>query len=534
MRIINRALVQKVSGISPIWIVPVVALGIALWLAVQARLEHGANVVIEFESATDIKPGQTQIKLNDVKVGTVKDVKLTSDLKSVRVYAEIDREVSSHLSVNTRFWVVTPRISASGVSNLNTLISGVHIVMDPGESGRYATEFKGLSESPLFQSDEPGTSYVLQAEELGSLDIASPIYYRQIRVGEVTGYKLSESREQVDINIFVRAPYDELVQTRSRFWNVSGFGFSIDAEGMKARMASLTSLISGGIAFDNAVGFENATLAESGAKFYLYLDRESVLEGRFDVKHYYRLQFSGSVRGLTLGAPVEFRGIRVGEVVDVVLESADNLDDVLQVYIALEPQRLEHNENPSRENVDARMEDLVNQGLRAQMRTASLLTGSKFIDLVFSGESEAKFIRSENYSEIPTISDPSEALTQQASEVMDKISKIPFDDIGNNLSTSLASLNTILSTLEKKNTAGKIDDAFGNLEETLASANDALKQLNTTMQSMDHAISPDSELKYELTEMLKAVGDAANSVQLFVDELNRHPNALISGAKKDD
>ncbi len=539
MRIINSAMVQKVGGISPIWIVPVVALIIALWLAVQARLEHGANIVIDFDSAMDIKPGQTQIRLNDVKVGLVKDIKLSSDLKSVRVYAEIDREVSSHLSVNTRFWVVTPRISAAGVSNLETLISGVYIVMDPGESGSYETEFNGLSESPLFESDEPGTSYVLQAAELGSIDIASPIYYRQIRVGEVTGYKLSSTREQVDINIFVRAPYDELVQTRSRFWNVSGFGFSIDAEGMKARMASVASLISGGIAFDNTAGFEEVTLAEPGSSFYLYADRESVLEGRFDIKYYYRLQFSGSVRGLTIGAPVEFRGIRVGEVVDVVLVSADNLDNVLQVYIALEPQRLESHENPTREIVDSRVEDLVNQGLRAQMRTSSLITGSKFIDLIFVDESlptseESLFVRSENYSDIPTVVDPADALADQASEVLDKISQIPFDDIGRDLAGSLASLNTILSTLENENTAAKLDGTFGELEKTLTAATSALSQLNLTMESIDHAISPDSELKYELTEMLKAVGDAADSVQLFVDELNRHPNALISGAEKDE
>ena len=534
MRIINRAVAKKVGSISPIWIVPIVALGIALWLAVQARLEHGESVIIEFESAMDIKPGQTQIRLNDVKVGVVKNIRLSRDLKSVRVYAEIDREVSSHLSEHTRFWVVTPRISAAGVSNLNTLISGVYIVMDPGDAGAYQTEFQGLSESPLFHSDEPGTPYVLQAEELGSIDIASPIYYRQIKVGEVTGYKLAESREQVHINIFVRAPYDELVQTRSRFWNVSGFGFSIDAEGMKARMASLTSLISGGIAFDNAAGFEDANLADAGANFYLYQDRESVLEGRFDIKYYYRLRFSGSVRGLTIGAPVEFRGIRVGEVVDVVLENAENSDDVLHVYISMEPQRLEPNDNPSREEVDNRMEGLVNQGLRAQMRTSSIITGSKFIDLVFTDENGGTLLRQENFSELPTISDPTDVLANQASEIMEKINQVPFDKIGQELAGSLSSLNSMLATLEKENTAENITGVMRNLEQTLASANAVLQQVDSTMASIDQVVAPDSELKYELTGMLKSVADAAESVQLFVDELNRHPNALISGAKKDD
>ncbi|MDO6423686.1 intermembrane transport protein PqiB [Saccharophagus degradans] len=534
---INRATVQRISSISPIWIVPAVALAIALWLAVQARMEKGATIEIEFANATDIIPGQTQIRLKDVRVGLVKDVKLTRDLKSVRVIAELDREVSQNLSKNSRFWVVTPRISATGVSNLGTLISGVYIVMDPGEPGEFETKFKGLKEPPVYQSDEPGMQYVMQAEELGSIDIGSPLYYRQIRVGEVTSYKLAEDNNHVDINVFIRAPYNKLVQTRSRFWNVSGFGLSMGADGIKAHMASLASLISGGIAFDNAAGFENATLAEEGRRFFLYPDRESVQEGRFNIKYYYLLRFSDSVRGLTVGAPVEFRGIHIGEVVDVSLDTADNIEKSLLVYIAMEPQRLEPNTNPTREEVDARMESLVAQGLRAKMKTASMLTGSRYIDLVFENDANdghVAFVRAENYSEIPTANGTIDDLTREVAGIVGKVNNIPFEQIGSDLSASMSSLKTILGDLERNQTADKMDAAVANLDKTLENAKQALGQLDSVLQSVDHAIAPDSELKYELTEMLKAVSEAAGSVELFVNELNRNPNALISGVDKDD
>ncbi|VUD53803.1 Paraquat-inducible protein B [Thalassocella blandensis] len=532
---INKPVVQKIRAISPVWIVPTVALIIAIWLAVQARLEKGATIQITFSQASDIIAGQTLIKLKDVKVGVVKAVRLSSDLKSVVVTAEIDRNVSGYLSENTRFWVVTPRISAAGVSNLGTLISGVYIVMDPGESGSYTSKFEALNEPPSFVSDEPGTQYILQAEELGSLDIGSPIYFRQIRVGEVTGYQLSENRDYVNINVFVRDPNDSLVQTKSRFWNVSGFGVSIGADGMKARMASLASLINGGIAFDNVASFESSELAPEGQRFFLHPDRESVLEGQFDIEYFYLLKFSGSLRGLAVGAPVEYRGIKVGEVVDLQLASATSQDKSLHVFISLEPQRLEPETSPTREELDARLAKMVEGGLRAQMKTGSFITGSKLIELVFmDDQTPQSLVVKENYSELPTVEDSTDQMLNQIAEVVDKVNKIPFDQIGNDLAGSMRSLNLILSTLEKQNTAGKVDGAVENLEKTLASANEALSQIATTMESIDQAVAPDSALKYELTEMLESVAKAAKSVQLFVDELNRHPDALIYGADKNE
>ncbi|PCK09551.1 MAG: hypothetical protein COA42_03320 [Alteromonadaceae bacterium] len=531
--------VHKNPSISPVWIVPAVALIIAIWLAVQARMEKGEMIEIAFSNASDIIAGQTLVKLKDVEVGFVKRVELSKDLRSVMVKVELDSSASAYLGENTRFWVVTPRISAAGVSNLGTLISGVYIVMDPGEKGRYTTAFKGLDESPAFESDEPGRQYTLKSDILGSLDTGSPVYFRQVRVGEVTGYKLAKDYASVDVNIFIRAPYDELVHTKSRFWNVSGFGFSVGAEGVKAQMASLASILNGGIAFDNAVPFESRSRAEAGHLFHLHPDRESVVDGQFNIEYYYLLKFSGTVRGLNVGAPVEFRGLKVGEVINIELANSENADNTLHVYIAMEPQRFDSEASPTREQMDNRIDAMVREGLRGQMKTASLLTGSRFIDLSYvdindDSVAQQTLTSGEKFSAIPTIDDPADQITNQLVDILTKVEGIPFEDIGTDLADSMASLSVILGVFEQQNTAVKVDGAVANLEQTLASANDALSQVAQAMKSVDQILAPDSELKYELTKMLKSIREAARSVDALADELSRHPSALIMGVDKDE
>lgn len=531
---------DALGAMSPIWIVPIAALLIAIGLGFRAWEQRGEKVEILFNSASGIEVGNTRVRLKDVEVGKVTAVHLTPDLRQVRVVVELDKSVSRHLSSNTQFWVVTPRISASGISNVGTLISGVYIVMDPGEPGDDQSVFVGLSEPPAVGSDEEGRSFVLQAEELGSLDIGSPVYYRQLKVGEVTSYHLAQSGDYVAVNIFVPAPNDQLVQTGSRFWNVSGFGVTVGAEGLKAKMASLASLISGGVAFDNSVGFEGSEVAKDGHRFLLYEDRDSVLAGRYSLKYYYLLEFSGSVRGLSVGAPVEFRGIRVGEVIDVGFDETDKDSNRLQVFIAMEPQRLYPESEPTREETDAFLERLVADGLRARLKSASLITGSRYVDLSFSEEAPGRFLRKEKYSVIPTVDDSLDQMSRELASVIDKLNKVPFDTIGKDLATSMASIKETVTELEKQQAARKFGQALSHvegasegLEKTLQSADQALRQLEQSLRTFDRTLAPDSELHYEMLETLKSVEKAADSFGAFTEELNRYPNALIRGVDKE-
>jgi len=534
---LSDASLKNAPSISPIWIVPIVALVIAAWLAVHSWRQKGTEIEILFDNANGIQVGQTQVRLKDVPVGKVTRMRLSEDLSQVRVFALLDRQVSRHLSENTRFWLVSPRVSASGVSNLGTLISGIYIVMDPGKPGDFRDVFTGLTEPPAIQSDDQGTQYVLLADSLGSIDLGSPVYFRQLKVGEVTSYRLDDKGNNVEIRIFIKAPHDKLVLQRSRFWNVSGVDVSIGADGIKAEVGSLASIINGGIAFENTVGFEPPRRAPSDHQFYLYPDRRSVMDERYTLKYFYLIKFSHTARGLQEGAPVEFRGIKVGEVVDVQLQSVDKNPHSLHVYISMEPQRLDPKHEPTREEFDQLMEDLVSQGLRANLKTANLLTGAKMIDLVFPHEpTPGAFVHSERYGEIPAMDDAAEDLEQQINQLAKKINKIPLEKMGTDLAESFANLNSMLKELQQNNTIAKLDQTLGNvsvaseqLESTMLEAQSAMRDMASTLKSIDGILSPDSGTQYELRSTLEALQSAAESMERLGEKLNQKPNALIFG-----
>jgi len=531
----QNSIFKKVFNISPVWIVPIAALIIAGWIGVEAYLEKGARVRISFGEANDIVPGETLIKYKDVEVGMVKDIKLNKSLSGVVVEAAIDRQISGHLSENTKFWVVKPSISAAGVSNLGTIISGVYIVMDPGEKGAYKTNFVGLDRPPLIRSDEEGSPYLLQSNQLGSVNVGSPIYFRKIRVGEVTGFELAENFEYVDINIFIRAPYDKLINTNTNFLNVSGFGFSFGAQGIKANVGSLASIINGGIEFENTAGFSSRKKAEPGHVFYLHPDKESIAERSFNIKYFYLMRFASSVRGLNVGAPIEYKGIKIGEVIDVSLNTEETSDKNLYVYVAIEPQRFDANASTTLEDFDKRLDLMIADGVRGRISTSSLITSAKYIDLIHSEDAEEAFlIRSEGYAEIPTLEEISKQVVEQATSLVGKLNSIPYGEIGKDLASSLTSVKEMLNRLERNKTADKIDTTLSQLEATLASANTAMEEASKSLENLSTTISPDSEIQYELNTMLRSVSQAAQALEKLGDDLAQNPNSLIYGSKNDD
>lgn len=535
-----RPNIKRMRSLSPVWIIPVVTLLTGIWLALHSWQKRGADVEIIFNEALGITVGQTEVRLKDVPVGKVTHMRLSEDLSKVIVRVALNQQINKHLSENSRFWLVRPRISTSGISNLGTLISGVYIVMDPGKPGEYHTTFEGLEEPPAFKSDDQGTQFILLAEQLGSLDIGSPVYYRNVRVGEVTGYKFGDSGSNIEIRVFIEAPHDKLVYTRTHFWNVSGFDVTIGAEGIKANVASIASLISGGVAFENPVGFGVATGASSNHRFNLYADKESIVDGRFTLQYYYLLKFSHSVRGLSVGAPVEFRGIKIGEVLEVKLDAVTREEGSLHVIVAIEPQRLIADNEPSREQFDDTMADLVKKGLRAQIRNSNMITGSRYIALGFPAVSaDAELVRLNQFSEIPTQDNALENIDQQLAEVANKISNLPLDKIGQNLGESLQHLNNILGVFDNKQTAEELHKTLANVSSASAEFQSLTQQveltfaqLETTMASLDSLVAPDSNTQYQIDRMLRSVQDAADTLEALMQQLHDKPDALIFGGDR--
>lgn len=531
--------------LSPVWLVPLTALIIAIALGVRAWQQKGEQVEIIFDVAGGIEVGKTEVRLKDVPVGKVTKLHLSEDLSQVHAIVTLDRSMSRHLSEHTRFWLVTPRISASGVSNLGTLVSGVYIVMDPGKKEGFKNQFVGLSEPPAVQSDEKGTQYILRADTLGSLDIGSPVYFRQLRVGEVINYQLSDNGNHVDARIFIEAPYDRLVSARSRFWNVSGFDVSIGIDGVKAEMASLSSLLLGGVAFESPAIKPNQKPVAANYTFALFADKQAANEGLYTLSYPYSLRFSHSVKGLSIGAPVEYRGLKVGRVSDIQLASINAGSGNLEVVIRLEPQRFDPEATPTKAQLDEILNQLIAKGLKAEIKSANLVLGSKYIDLIYSSKADADGALPAEPAEgelayLPTIDEPLDQIERQIAAIADTVSKLPLASIGKEVDQSVQALNQILSTFAKNKTAEALHGTLANTEKAsqqfegaLVDARQTLNQLTQTLKSVDHTIAPDSQLHAEFLEMLDSVSEASDSFDRFVEELYRYPSSLVFGLGKE-
>lgn len=528
---------KKVRHFSPIWIVPLIAVLIAAWLAFTAWQQRGPEIQIVFDDAAGIAIGKTTVRFRDVVVGKVTDTKLNDSFDKVTVFIEMDPQVAPLLSENTRFWVVSPRISLAGVSGLDTLLSGVYIEMDPGEEGVRQREFNGLTEPPSVRSFEQGTQYTMLSETLGSLDIGSPVYHRQVRVGEVTRYRLLPEAGRVEIRIFIESPYDQLIKTNTTFWNVSGVGVEIGANGVVANIESVASLISGGLAFITPPDIDgDHALARAGSQFHLFSDREAVAEGALTYSYPYLMKFTSSVRGLSVGAPVEFRGIQVGKVEHIGLDAGISADREINVVIAIQPERLNPSEAPTLGELNEMFADLVANGMRAQLKTRSYLTGSLYVDLApdqASVTTVEPLAQQGDYLILPTADGQYTKIARRLTEIAEGIAELPFESIGANLNDSLEGVASMVDKLDKSNVVEDVDELLSGLNGSAQSLDLAINGMRDTIQSIDSVVAPDSALQYRLTEMLDDVSDAAKSLETLTDELARYPDSLIRGKRKD-
>ncbi|MEM8844243.1 MAG: MlaD family protein [Pseudomonadota bacterium] len=522
--------IEDKKYISPVWVIPIVAILIGLWLGYKSLSEKGPVISITFDNASGVAVSKTEVRYKDVTVGKVTEVTLSDDLKTVKIKAEMDKEMKHHLSPETRFWVVRPQVTIGKISGLSTLFSGVYIAMDPGPKGPFTKRFTGLENPPPIDSEIKGKTFVLRARTLGSIQQGSPIYFRQIKAGEITSFHLDEKDGWVEIEAFVTEPYAQWVNKRSRFWNVSGFNISINASGIEAQTGSLTSLIQGGVAFDEGPVKNNPAADKS--YFYLYSNYKAVLDGDYTVKYPYVLHFKESVRGLTAGATVEYKGIKVGRVTNVELQNIQDVREYgVNVFIEIEPQRFDPNKLINQNQMNQEVKNLIDQGLRAQLQIGSLLTGALYVDLI-ERKDEAGMMMTDNRSdipEIPTVLGQHKKLTEQLSDITDKINKFPIDQIGNELSASLGSLQRILATLEEKDTADAFADTINALKETSQKLDQAAENGNRLMQSLDGTLAQDGKFMYELETMMEEIRRAAQSLESLTTTLNEEPDALIFG-----
>jgi len=537
-----QAVVQRKKQISIVWLVPIVAILIGGWLAYKGLTEKGPEVTISFKSAEGLEAGKTKLKYKDVEIGQVQTIRFNADLSKVLVTAELVKEAEPYLTESTRFWVVRPRVTASGVSGLGTLFSGAYIGMDPGKEGPSTKKFEGLEEPPVVTRDMPGRNFLLRATTLGSLDIGSPVYYRQLQVGQVISYDLDKTAQSLLIKVFINAPHDELVYKNTRFWNASGFDLKLDAGGLKINTESLVSIMLGGIAFETPTSLEAGGPAEEGYEFRLYETRESIFERTYSEKNYFILNFNESIRGLTVGAPVEFRGIKIGQVVDIKAEyDPQTLSPRITVLIETEPQRWS-GYIPDRGESAQRIENLVEKGLRAQLKTGSLLTGQLFVDVDFHPDAPKAQVKYEgSFPEIPTVPAPLQVITARVNDLLTKLETVPIEKIGEDLGDTLDNVKRLSESKELLQAVQTLNETLQhtrqlvqNLDSNVAPAiGSTLDQAQKTLLSVEGTLGKDAPLQHELQRALKELAEAARGIRILTDYLERNPDALIYGKGKE-
>lgn len=557
---ISSPKVTKRSGPSVVWIIPVVTLLVGTWLVFKTLSEQGPQVTISFKTAEGIEVGKTKVKYKNVDIGTVEHIKFSDDFSNVILTAEFSTGSEKFLKRSTRFWVVKPQLGLQGASGLSTLISGAYIEIEPGP-GADQRHFVGLEKQPVVKADEQGVEVTLVTQDLGSIDRGSPIYYQGLLAGEVLGHELGNDRKSVYIHAFIKDPFDQLVRGNTNFWNVSGINVSMSADGFKVQTESIRSMMFGGIAFDTPETLEQITTDIDNLVFTLHKSFESIQEDSYTRKLKFMMYFDSSVRGLSIGAPVEFKGIKVGSVLDVRLEF-DNEDTTFRipVLIEIELQRIIERGNKEGPSTYETLDMLVERGLRARLQTGSLLTSQLYVELDMHPGTPIHVSGEETmFPELPTLATANfGAITASAESLLAKFNAIDIQEVTNVLLETIKGAGSTLKIADEtignvnelitlpgikqavedmkislsnfKNILQKVDES--NVQEAINAGHLALENLTITLSKTNDILEPNSPAQYNLIKLTGELEETARSIRSLVETLERNPQALIFGKEK--
>lgn len=537
--------------LSLVWLVPLLALFVGLGLVARQVLETGPDIVIELRSGDGLEAGRTEVRYKEVAVGRVTRVRLSQDRQRVLVDVRLDKAAAGIAVQDTRFWVVRPRVSTGGISGLGTLLSGAYIGVDAGVSSERLRHFVGLDAEPFVLRSEGGRSFVLQAADLGSLDVGSPVYYRRLRVGRVIGFALDPDSDTMQVQVFVESPHDRLVSNQTRFWNASGLDFSLDASGLRLSTQSLAALVGGGVAFGTPPEARGPfTPAEDGRTFTLFADAQLALAPPQGRPVEVRMVFEQSTRGLAVGAPVDVLGVEVGKVRSLTLEHDPRRQSFrVEATAELYPLRLGlHNEPASGDRPgDAErrtLKALVEHGLRAQLRTGNLFTGQLYVALDFPDPAPARasLDLAAAVPTLPAVPSLLGELQPQLANLLRRVSAVKFDRIGESLLNTLESANQAIAQLtpearlalsDVRRTLEHAQRTLEQVQRTLDGATQTLHSADASMRALGSAVAPQAPLQRSARLTLEELQRTAKALRQLADYLQQHPESLLRGKPAD-
>ena len=508
-------------------------------MVLQSMMNQGPTVEVTFATAEGLKAGETRVKRLAVNLGVVEEVYLNEGYGNVTAVLQLDPGTEDLLREDSQFWVVRPRLGSAGVSGLSTLLSGAYVELSPGSQGTGTRSYLGLENIPVTPQSTPGVHLEIHSARAVSLSTGSPVMYNGYRVGRVESVALAPENGETHYRIFVEAPYDDLVTSTTRFWNASGIDFDASASGVSVHMASVESLLAGGIAFGLPEESSAGTPVESDQVFRLYPNRAAIDQQPYRFGREFLLLFDTSVRGLLAGAPVEYRGIRLGSVLDVsfdlVAESEGWTADghaLMPVLIRIDPGRFGEDTQGGLTDVDTLISNGIQNGLRASLASGNLLTGARFVSLDFyEPDPNVEITEVAGLRVLPTVATGLESISLQVSHLLDKIQALPLQQTVASAGTALDALTGAVTTADSA-LAG-VDAALAD-PGTRAVPGDlhvALRNFNDVLEG----VTPESPLYADLQVAVLELRRTLQSARGMASTLDAKPNAVIFGRTvKDD
>lgn len=532
-----------------VWLIPIIAAAIAGWLGWRNWADQGKLVTITFATANGLTAGQTQVRHKSVALGTVTDIRLSQDMSYVIVRVRMVPDATPVLTDHAQFWIVRPRLSTRYISGLETLVSGAYIDVDPGPPGGHPkTDFKGLEEPPAMRSDEPGHSYTLTSDGgVGGLGPGSPVLYRGVSVGEVLSTSVGPEGP-ADMHVFVRAPYDRYVHSATRFWKEAGITINYGVQGLHLELDSLQAALAGGIEFDTPGEAIHTPMASNGTTFPLYGGKQQAIESGYRQHIPFVAYFQSSVLGLAAGSPVDLFGLDIGHVTAVRPEIASGSPPRVRVDMDIEPERLFPDAGMTWQRPLEVVQHLVDSGMRAELSTRNFITGQVAVSLEFvPGAGAAQVTRQDAAIVVPSRPGGGAGLVDAMTDIAGRLSRLPVDQIAEHLNQLLAGADQTIGSPDMRaaitSLAGTLQELHKLARQTNSSLMPALRRLpaisDELQRTMAHAnqvlagvgtsYGANSGFQRDLQRLMQQASDAARSIRLLADFLDRHPEALVRG-----
>ncbi|WP_165735928.1 intermembrane transport protein PqiB [Pseudoalteromonas sp. C8] len=535
----ETAEITKEPKISAIWIIPAIALLVGMWMLYQYQANKGPTIFIEMPQAEGIIAGKTEIKVRSVKIGQIDHVRLSDTQDSVIARAQIDKNYNNLLTDDAKIWVVKPRIDETGISGMSTLLSGVYLEFSPGESKELKERFKLQDEPALIGKDVKGGRFKLMSYNAEVLDVSTGIFFKNYKIGQIETATFDWENQAMKYGVFIKEPYQNLITMNSIFWVNAGIEIDLSADGININTGSLSKLLKGGISVGLPEQQAPGEIAQDGHSFSLSQSYKEALEERFYDFDYYLIEFEQSVRGLRTGAPVEYRGMRVGTVVEtpanVIIDGKPahfrNHNTAVPVLIKVEYGRLYHDSASAKEYWQGSLKGWIESGMRASLKPGNLLTGAVYVDFdIYPDAPQAHLGKLVQYDVFPSISSGITVLADQVSDVLNKVNNLKVEDSLEQMQATFtdyrALANEMRELLSQKDTQNLPRDFNRNFEKMTKS----MEQFEVTMRQFDKTMASyqaGSELHHQIQQTLKEFKRLSEGLQPLTRGLNEQPNMLI-------